>query len=62
MITPGVTLTAYPPHVAPGGSATLTWHTTNAETVSMDNGIGALQGESGSRAVAPTPPCPPLTP
>ncbi len=48
-----VTLTANPVNIAPGGQSTLTWASTGASTLSIDQGIGAVTGISGSRLVTP---------
>jgi uncharacterized cupredoxin-like copper-binding protein len=50
---PTVTLTATPSVIAPGGSTTLTWTSTNAITVAMDHGIG-LVTPGGSMVVSPS--------
>src|SRR3954467_9735090 len=44
---PSVTMSVTPQSVAPGGSATLSWQSQNADVVRIDNGIGkvALSGE-----------------
>lgn len=49
---PTATLTAAPPAINPGESATLTWHTTDATDVSID-GLGAVPS-SGTKSVSPT--------
>lgn len=49
---PTASLTANPGTVDKGQSATLTWQTTNANDVSIDNGIGAVQ-PNGSQQVSP---------
>jgi len=46
-------LTASPETIDKGQSSTLTWQTTNATDVSIDNGVGALQ-PNGSQQVSPT--------
>lgn len=50
---PTASLTASPDTVDKGQSTTLTWQTTNATDVSIDNGVGAVQA-SGSQQVSPT--------
>ncbi|MEO8678643.1 MAG: G8 domain-containing protein, partial [Vicinamibacterales bacterium] len=50
--TPTATLTASPTSIVAGGASTLTWTTTNAATVSIDQGIGTVAA-SGSRSVSP---------
>jgi uncharacterized cupredoxin-like copper-binding protein len=49
---PTLTFTASPSTINAGQSATLTWATTNATTVSIDNGIG-LRPANGSLVVTP---------
>ena len=48
-----VTLTANPVNIAPGGQSTLTWASTGASTLSIDQGIGAVKGINGSQVVTP---------
>lgn len=50
---PAGTLTASPTVISLGGSSTLTWGTTNATTITIDHGVGAVAA-SGSMAVSPT--------
>lgn len=50
---PTITLTASPEVLAPGGSSTLAWASTNATSVTIDNDIGAVD-LSGSSTVSPT--------
>ncbi len=50
----GVTLTANPENIAPGGQSTLTWAAQGATSLSIDNGIGAVTGAAGSVKVSPT--------
>ena len=50
---PSITFTASPASVGAGQPSTLTWSTTNATSVSIDNGIGA-KPTSGSVQVTPT--------
>ena len=50
---PTVTLTANPAAINSGQSSTLTWSSTNATSLSIDNGIGAVQA-SGTQTVSPT--------
>ncbi len=49
---PSATFTASPTSIATGQSSTLSWTTTNATSVSIDNGVGA-QPLNGSLAVSP---------
>jgi phospholipase C len=49
----GVTLKATPANIASGGHSTLSWTSTNAATLSIDNGIGAVTGPAGSTSVSP---------
>jgi uncharacterized cupredoxin-like copper-binding protein len=49
---PGITFTASPGSIAFGSSSTLTWSTTNATSVSIDNGIGNVSN-SGTQVVSP---------
>jgi hypothetical protein len=49
---PGITFSASPGSIAFGGTSTLTWSTTGATAVTIDNGIGA-QALSGSLPVSP---------
>ena len=49
----GVTLTASPATVGPGQNAALTWTSSNATTLSIDQGIGAVNGPNGSLSVSP---------
>jgi phospholipase C len=50
---PTATLSASPTTVVAGSFSTLTWTTTGATTVSIDNGVGAVQA-SGTAPVTPT--------
>ncbi len=50
---PTVVFGLAPGTIASGSSSTLSWSTTNATTVTIDQGIGAV-GISGSRSVNPT--------
>jgi phospholipase C len=50
----GVTLTANPANIAPGGQSTLTWIAQGAANLSIDQGIGAVTGATGSVKVSPT--------
>ena len=50
---PTVSLTAQPASIRRGESATLQWSSTNAESLSISPGIGAVSA-SGSRRVSPT--------
>lgn len=49
---PNSTLAANPQVIQPGESATLSWATTNADSVTLDNGIGAVE-LNGSMTVSP---------
>ena len=49
----GVTLTANPTRVGPGQVASLSWTSANATSLSIDQGIGAVNGPSGSVSVSP---------
>jgi phospholipase C len=49
----GVTLVASPATVGPGQNAALSWTSSNAATLSIDQGIGAVNGPSGSLSVSP---------
>lgn len=50
---PTVFISASPTAITSGDSATLNWSTTNATSVSIDNGIGSV-ALSGSQSVSPT--------
>jgi RHS repeat-associated protein len=50
---PTVTISVDPPTIQAGQSATLSWSSTNAETATIDQGIGAVQ-TSGSRTITLT--------
>ncbi len=50
----GVTLKATPANITSGGQSTLSWTSTNANTLSIDNGIGTVTGPSGNHVVSPT--------
>ena len=49
-----VTLKANPENIAPGGHSTLTWVSQGAASLSIDQGIGAVTGSTGSVSVSPT--------
>lgn len=49
---PQVTMTAQPQSIIEGESAALTWTSENADTASLDNGIGTV-GANGSMTVSP---------
>ncbi len=49
-----VTLKASPANIAPGSQSTLTWASTGAASVSIDQGVPPISGPSGSVAVSPT--------
>lgn len=53
MSTPTATLSVSPTSISPGQSSTLSWQTTDATTVTIDNGIGTVAA-SGSQSVTPT--------
>ncbi|HEX3156180.1 MAG TPA: alkaline phosphatase family protein [Candidatus Angelobacter sp.] len=48
-----VTLKANPENIAPGGQSTLTWASTGAASVSIDQGVPPITGPSGSVSVSP---------
>jgi phospholipase C len=51
----GVTLTANPENIAPGGQSTLTWAAQGASSLSIDQGVGAVTPlTTGSVKVSPT--------
>ena len=50
---PTITLSANPTSITSGQSATLTWSSSNATTVTIDNGVGSVP-LSGSTSVSPT--------
>ncbi len=52
-LPPTVKFSAAPTSIMPGNSATLTWSTTNATSVTIDHGIGTVAA-SGSTTVSPT--------
>ncbi len=52
VLPPTVTLTASPESIAQGQSATLQWTSSNATTISIDQGVGVVSA-SGSRMVTP---------
>ena len=52
-VPPTATFTVSPTSMSSGQSATLTWNTTNATTVSINQGIGTVAA-SGTRSVSPT--------
>lgn len=52
MAPPAATFTSVPAAIAPGGSATLSWTTTGATSVSINQGIGIV-ALNGSRTVTP---------
>lgn len=49
---PTISLTASPAAIQKGESTTITWKTSNATSVILDNGIGTVEA-SGSRTVSP---------
>ena len=48
------TFTATPSLIASGGSTTLAWQITGADTAEIDHGIGAINAAAGSLVVSPT--------
>lgn len=48
------TFTATPSLIASGGSTTLAWQITGADTAEFDDGIGAINAAAGSLVVSPT--------
>ncbi len=50
---PSVSITASPETIVAGQTSTLSWSSTNAETASIDNGIGSVD-VNGSISVSPT--------
>ena len=51
---PTVTFSASPSPVAPGQSSTLTWSSTNATSLSINQSIGAVSVPGGTRSVSPS--------
>src|SRR5512142_342902 len=49
---PTITLNASPSAIERGQSTTLTWNSSNATGVTIDNGVGTVEA-SGSRTVSP---------
>jgi phospholipase C len=49
----GVTLKATPANITPGTQSTLSWTSTNAASLSIDQGIGTVPGPAGSHVVSP---------
>jgi phospholipase C len=49
----GVTLVASPSRIGPGQTASLSWTSANATSVSIDQGVGVVNGPSGSLSVSP---------
>ena len=49
----GVTLVANPTNVGPGQTASLSWTSSNATSLSIDQGVGVVNGPSGSLSVSP---------
>ena len=49
-----VTLKANPANIAPGSQSTLTWASTGAASLSIDQGVPPISGASGSVSVSPT--------
>jgi phospholipase C len=49
----GVTLTAAPAKIGPGQTASLSWTSSNATALSIDQGVGTVNGPSGSLSVSP---------
>ena len=52
-VPPTATFSVAPTSIASGQSATLSWSTTNATTVAINQGIGTVAA-SGTRSVSPT--------
>ena len=50
---PTISLNASPSAIERGQSTTLSWNSSNATTVTIDNGVGTVEA-SGSRAIAPS--------
>jgi peptidoglycan-associated lipoprotein len=50
---PTISLTASPSAIEKGQSTTLTWNSSNATGVTIDNGVGTVEA-SGSRTIRPT--------
>lgn len=51
---PACTLSVSPGNIQQGSSATLSWSTANANSFSIDNGIGQVSVNGGSRTVSPS--------
>jgi phospholipase C len=51
---PSIQLTADHTSITSGQTATLSWSSTNATSITLDNGIGTVTVPSGSKAVSPT--------
>ena len=49
----GVTLVATPTRIGPGQTASLSWTSANATSLSIDQGVGVVNGPSGSISVSP---------
>jgi phospholipase C len=49
----GVTLVANPTKIGPGQTASLSWTSANATSLSIDQGVGVVNGPSGSLSVSP---------
>ena len=49
-----VTLKANPANIAPGGQSTLTWASTGASSITIDQGVGTFVTPSGNVTVSPT--------
>jgi phospholipase C len=49
----GVTLVASPSRIGPGQTASLSWTSANATSLSIDQGVGVVNGPSGSLSVSP---------
>ncbi len=50
---PTISLNAFPSAIERGQSTTLTWNSTNAASVTIDNGVGSVEA-SGNRTVSPS--------
>ncbi|HUZ05414.1 MAG TPA: peptidoglycan-associated lipoprotein Pal [Acidobacteriaceae bacterium] len=53
-VAPTATLTASPDTITAGQSSTLTWSSTDATSVTIDNGVGTVSAASGSQSVTPS--------
>lgn len=53
-VGPTVSFSVSPTNIPPAGSATLSWTTTGATAISIDQGVGSVAVPSGSQSVSPT--------